>query len=84
MNHKIIKYNSNWRIKALSHGLKINYKLKKLFFLEFRAFEILSNIIFHEMKKNSSFLIRIPICCEIEYKVKKKKFFFLLFNLTFQ
>ena len=37
--------------------------------VEFRAFNVISNIVLLEMKKNKSFSIRVPIACEIEYKV---------------
>ena len=35
---------------------------------EFRAANILADILFLEMKKNAEFKLRIPICCETEYK----------------
>ena len=35
---------------------------------EFRAANVLADILFLEMKKNPDFKLRIPIHCEVEYK----------------
>lgn len=61
-----LKNKSDWRIKALSHGETNSFKFC---FIEFRAFNLLADISFFEIKKNKKFLIRVPIACEIEYKV---------------
>ena len=57
--------NDDKKIKVLGHG-----KICLLFYInqEFRAANILADILFLEMKKNPDFKLRIPICCEVEYK----------------